>query len=362
MLSLESTLKRVYKNLHGVTIETLLSIFEKIPATPQFNSFFEELKSRKCKIALISSGLPTIVVNKLGSKIGADYCFGIEAGLANGKLTGEIGGEVIRKNGKLVLLNQILRNEQLSQRECAIVADDRNNSCLFLPEVKKIGYNPDFILRVKADYVVSGSISNILPIIDGNSVKRSFPSTNDFVRENIHASALFIPIVAGLVGAPIVITFICLIAAVYAISELLRLNGIKLPIISAITNHAASQSELFGFAAAPLYYALGIVLALLFPTPASSAAIAMFALGDSAASIFGGLFHFSIRLPFNKGKTLEGSLAGFFFAFLAGTIFLPPQIALIGAAIAMTIEYLPLPINDNVTIPVLTALALTLII
>ena len=69
----------------------------------------------------------------------------------------------------------------------------------------------------------------------------------------------------------------------------------------------------------------------------------MFCLGDSTASLFGGLI--STSLPFNKGKTWEGSLAGFFFAFLAGTFFVSPWLALVGAAIAMTIEVLPLPVK-----------------
>jgi dolichol kinase len=37
-------------------------------------------------------------------------------------------------------------------------------------------------------------------------------------------------------------------------------------------------------------------------------------------------------------------------------------LALIGAAIAMTIEVLPLPVNDNVLVPVITGVVLTLLI
>ena len=139
-----------------------------------------------------------------------------------------------------------------------------------------------------------------------------------------------------------------------------------MPLISSITRHAATQTELYGFVAAPLYFALGILLTLILclfsviSFSASGAAIAMFALGDSTASIFGGIW--GKRLPFNKGKTLDGALAVFFFAFLAGTFFVSPLYALAGAAFAMTIEALPLPINDNIVIPVLTGLFLTLII
>ena len=160
---------------------------------------------------------------------------------------------------------------------------------------------------------------------------------------------------------PIVGAIIFTIVFAYTVSELWRLEGKKLPLISTITRHAASQSELNGFAVAPLYFAFGILLTLVvFPHPASYAAIAIFCLGDSAASLFGGLI--SISLPFNKGKTWEGSLAGFFFAFLAGSFFVSPLLALAGAAIAMTIEVLPLPVNDNILIPIITGAALTFLI
>jgi len=241
------------------------------------------------------------------------------------------------------------------------VADDRNNRCIFLPEILKIGFDPDFIIRVKANRVVNGKLTGILPIIDGQPHKRYFPSANDLVREDIHAAGIFMPVIAGLIGVPIVAAIIILIALIYTASELYRLEGRELPLVSAITRHAASQSELYGFAPAPLYFAFGIVVTLmLFPAHASGAAIAMFCLGDSTASLFGGMI--SNSLPFNKGKTWEGSLAGFFFAFLAGTFFVPPLLALVGAAIAMTVEVLPLPVNDNVLVPVITGAALTLLI
>jgi phosphoserine phosphatase len=244
--------------------------------------------------------------------------------------------------------------------DCVVVADDRNNRCIFLPGMLKIGFNPEFIIRLKADRVVNGRLSGILPVIDGKKHKRSFPSTNDLVREDIHASGFFMPVIAGLIGIPVVATIIIFISLVYTVSELSRLEGRELPLVSAITRHAASQSELYGFAAAPLYFAFGIVATLLlFPIHAGGAAIAMFCFGDSAASLFGGLI--STSLPFNKGKTWEGSLAGFIFAFLAGLFFVSPWLALAGAAIAMTIEVLPLPVNDNVLVPLITGAALTLL-
>jgi len=362
VITLKSTLKHIFNIMQGIKIEKLMRIFDEIPSKPQLESVFAQLKTRNCKIALISSGLPTVIVEKLASTLGADYAFGIEVGVNDGKLTGEIWGDAIEANGKFKVLSQILAAEGLNLKDCVVVADDRNNSPIFLPGMKKIGYHPDFVLRVKADNVVTGKLSKILPIIDGKPKQRSLPLKNDMLRETIHACGFFVPVLAGLIGIYPVALLICVVSALYFLSELLRMNRKNLPIISAITRNAASQAELYEFAAAPLYFAIGILITLLlFPAPVNSAAIAIFALGDSAASLFGGPLS-KKPLPFNKGKTLEGSIAGFFFAFLVGSLFVSPALALIGAAVAMIIECLPLPVNDNILIPLCTGLVLMLIL
>ena len=209
---------------------------------------------------------------------------------------------------------------------------------------------------------MSGNLSKILPAINGKPKRRTLPSRNDVLREMIHASGALIPVLSSFIGLPVTALMICFVVSLYVISELLRMSGKNLPFISAVTRHAASQAELYEFAAAPIYFGVGILLALLlFPAPASGAAIAIFALGDSTASIFGR--HFSKKpLPFNKGKTLEGSLVGFCFAFLAGSLFILPLKALVGAAVAMAVECLPLPVNDNIMVPLCTGLALALLV
>jgi dolichol kinase len=226
----------------------------------------------------------------------------------------------------------------------------------------KIGYNPDFLLRIKSDHIVTGSIFKILAAINGEPKHRGNPSRNDVFRELIHASGFFIPIIAGAVGVPIVAVSIILVLGFYATSEYLRTEGKNMPVINFITRKAASQTELYQVVLAPAYFAIGILLALLiFPAPANSAAIAIFALGDSTASIFGRYLS-RTPLPLNKDKSLEGSAIGFLFALLAGSFFVSPLIAAAGAAVAMFVEYLPLPINDNLLIPLFAGLTVNLLV
>jgi dolichol kinase len=224
----------------------------------------------------------------------------------------------------------------------------------------KIGYNPDFTVRMKADNVVTGNLSSILPVVMRKPPKPRLPSRNDLRREAIHISAISIPFLVMLFGLNWVVFLISAIVSLYIVSEIARMEGKNLPLFSRITNLAASETELYEFATAPIYFALGILITLIvFPVPENSAAIAIFAAGDSSASLLGGLS--TIRNPINKGKTLGGSIGGLLFAFLAGAVFIAPWKALAGAIIAMTVEALPSPLNDNITIPFSAALGITLL-
>jgi phosphoserine phosphatase len=362
LISLKRALRTIFKGAHGMKIETLLQIAAKIPLMPDAKEVFQALGSRGFKTALISSGLPSTIVKEIAEEVGANYGYGFEVGTNADRLTGEIWGDVIEQNGKMTVLERIIESECLKEEECVIVADDRNNASMFLKKALKIGYNPDFMLRIKADKTVTGKMVKVLAIINGEPKHHGKLSKNDAAREIIHASGIFVPILAALIGIPIVSLTIIAVLVLYLVSEYMRTEGKRMPIIYSITRGAAAPTELYQLVLAPAYFATGILLALLlFPMPANYAAIAIFTLGDSFASIFGSTFS-KTKLPFNKDKSLEGSTAGFIAALIGGSVFVSPLFALVGALVAMIVESLPLPINDNLMIPICTGIALTLIL
>ena len=361
IISLKSALKHIFKVFKGISAEELLRTFRLVPMTSNVEAVFKLLKKDGWRTALISSGLPKIVVQDLASTLKADYAYGFELELDNGSLTGNIRGEVIERKGKLPVLEEILKTEGISLNDCVVVADDRNNASIFLPQVLKIGYNPDFAISAIADTVVVSDLREILPAIVRQARRKAGVSRNDVVREVIHACSFFVPIVAGYVGLFPVALFILITTCLYVFSELGRIERRNFPLITSVTRAAVTQSEAHEFATAPIFFALGILLTMLFfPFQISSAAVAIFALGDSAASLFGKAFGRRI-LPFNRVKTLEGSVAGFVFAFLAGSFFIVPSKALVGATFAMVVESLPLPLNDNLVTPLVTGVLLALI-
>jgi dolichol kinase len=147
----------------------------------------------------------------------------------------------------------------------------------------------------------------------------------------------------------------------YIASEFARIEGINFPLISAITRRAATKPELHEFVTAPIFFAAGIILSLLlFPEPINYVSIAVLALGDGAATLFGRKLGRK-TFPFNKGKKMEGTVFGFIFALLGAIFFVSPLKALIGAAVGMLMEVQPTPVSDNLTIPLTTGLVLMML-
>ncbi len=364
LLSLESALKRVFMILRGHALDEIFGLYEGIPLMPGAEELFVRLNRTGYKTALISSGLPTLFVKDLAARLGADYAFGLDLEVANGYLTGEIGGDVLKPYGKGVVLKKVVEDQGLNPKGCVVVADDRNNLSMFPFCALRIGFNPDFILSVKSDFVVRDDLLEILPIVTVNAsrVPSSIILRSEILRESIHMGSFSVPFLCTyLLGIYFASTLILLATLFYVVSEVSRLKGLNFPVLSKITWKAANKPELYEFATAPIIFAFGIVLSLiLFPVPASYASIAVLTLGDSSATLFGGKFG-SVRFPFNKGKNVEGSIFGFLFASLGAMFFVDPVKALAGAAMGILVESLPLPISDNLTVPLASGLFFTII-
>ncbi len=360
LLSLESALKRVFNLLKGFSVDEMLDIFKNVPLLPNVEAVFARLKEKGLKTAIISSGLPQVLVENLASRLKIDYAFGLELEMNNRILTGDIKGNVIKENGKSLALDEILRAENFKHIDCAVVADDRNNASIFHKEALRIGFNPDFAVALKSNHVVKGNLMEVVFILEGTQKKPRYSlSRNDAIREIIHASGVSVIPAAALFNSILVVFLLVLTTLAYSASELARITRRAIPIISSVTLNAATPSEKHEFALTPIFLALGIALSLiLFPSPINYAAIAIVSLGDSAASIFGKFFG-KIPIPYNKAKNLEGSIAMFAFAFFSASIFLNPLQALIGAVTGTLIESLPTPFNDNILTPLATGAMLT---
>ena len=186
---------------------------------------------------------------------------------------------------------------------------------------------------------------------------------NKLFRKSIHLLGFLVPIISITLGVVVAVAFVISLSALYSISEYSRVRGRSVPIITTITNMAirVDKENQTRFIVAPLFLAAGILSTLLiFPAPINYAAIAVVTLGDGSASIVGRMYGKN-KIPFSNGKTVEGTAAGIICAFIGALLFVSPTIAITAALIGMIVEFLPLRINDNISVPLLAALSMTLV-
>jgi len=361
IISLKKALRSLYGLFKGISLERFVSVFQGMPLMPGVITVFRDLKESGFKIALVSSGIPRVALDRMNERLGADYVSGLEIGLSDGLLTGDIWGDVIEPEGKAVALSKILGSGGMPNCYCIGVADDRNNLPLFQLCNLKIGYNPDFILTRKSDRIVKGDLTKILPVVKGEQKEMSsqrIPETS-IIRETIHVGGFLVPITcAYLFNRYAIALLISLVTGLYMVSEIRRMLGAGLPIIRDITLKAAERSEFEEFVSSPIFYALGIIMPLIiFPEPIGYVSLTVLTLGDGFATIVGERYG-RRHVPFNKVKTLEGSLCGLLPAFMGSLLFITPLRALVASLSGMIAEILPLPLNDNLTIPLVSGLAL----
>ncbi|NWG08979.1 MAG: hypothetical protein HXX80_01485 [Nitrososphaerales archaeon] len=177
----------------------------------------------------------------------------------------------------------------------------------------------------------------------------------------IHLSGFFIPFAATMIGIPYTFLIIAIVTILYTISEYLRVRDRGLPVIRTITLLASKDREVSRFVSAPVYFSSGIMISLIvFGSSIGFAAIGIVALGDGFAGLFGRLMGHNY-LPFNRKKTLEGSLFCFLFSWLGAYPFVSPSIAILGALIGSVVESVPLPIDDDLTMPIASGLTMQIV-
>jgi len=118
-----------------------------------------------------------------------------------------------------------------------------------------------------------------------------------------------------------------------------------------------------GITSASYFIVACLIAALAFPWHIAVTAILFLALGDPAATVVG-LWKGRIGM---WGRTLEGHAACFIVcglvAVVAASVWqdLTLPVAIVGAAAATLLQALPLPLNDNLTIPLGSAVVMRLV-
>jgi dolichol kinase len=180
----------------------------------------------------------------------------------------------------------------------------------------------------------------------------------ELFRQLIHVSGVFVVIFSYFLKTEILIV-LCIGILVF-MEILFRIDkNHHILFFSEILKRSKRRNDERGFA----YFFIGIILTLIFfqsNIAVANAAILLLVFGDSASNLVGRNFG-KVKLPLQEKKTLEGTLAFIVVGFLVALTQVPLYPAVLGALSGAIIEAYS-PIDDNIPIPLLSALVMSLII
>ena len=174
----------------------------------------------------------------------------------------------------------------------------------------------------------------------------------------------------GLLVIALLLKYLTRWQAVALLGLLLFITLFVMPQLT-IRSHFYREFERRYSAGAVLYVLVLLVLLLVLPLPILAASWSILALGDGAATLVGTRFR-AHALPWNPEKTYAGSLAFLFFGTLGASALLwwilPAlewrSVLFLGVKttmVATIVESLPWKVNDNITVPLASAVVLSLL-
>jgi len=142
-------------------------------------------------------------------------------------------------------------------------------------------------------------------------------------------------------------------------SEIFRIKGFYFPIVQEISSFCRKKNE-YGFLVEPFLYITSLFILSLLELDLFLVGSIPLVVGDA----FAGLIGYRVgkhSIPYNKSKTIEGSVAFFLSSFLAYLIFFNPLNSLILSLFATFVEGL-LKRFENILLPFLCVFFYLLIV
>ena len=156
--------------LAGLPAEALEEIVRGLPLAPGAGRLLAALDRRGYRIAVISGGFAWFarrVAERFGFRV--DHVRAHELVIRNGRLTGEIEGEVIDGVSKADFLREIAAREGLAPEQVVAAGDGANDVEMLRAAGLGIGFRPRPSLRAEADYVIENfGLDGILYLLGMN--------------------------------------------------------------------------------------------------------------------------------------------------------------------------------------------------
>lgn len=142
--------------LKGLDVSALEQVAGNLRLTEGAETLLKTLNKLGYKTAILSGGF-TYFANKLRDKLGFDYVYANDLDIVDGKVTGEVTGNIIDGHRKASLLQEIVKQESLTLEQTIAIGDGAND----LPMLSIAGLGIAFRAKPLVERSARQSISNL---------------------------------------------------------------------------------------------------------------------------------------------------------------------------------------------------------
>ncbi|MFW6138209.1 MAG: HAD family hydrolase, partial [Spirochaetota bacterium] len=200
-ISFKKLLAKSYKIIESVNASRALEIADDIKKFTNIKETIRILHRNNYFVSIISSGIPTFVLKKLGQEIYADYCSGLEVTIEQDR----IWINPHNNQSKDRIVEKLLGRLGLNWDRVVSVGDDPTNVDLIKKSRLGIGFNPSRVVRKYADVIVEGyDLLELIPYIipehrvPRHLTKKQFTIKREIYRKKIHFLGVLVPLGAYL--------------------------------------------------------------------------------------------------------------------------------------------------------------------
>jgi phosphoserine phosphatase len=162
-LPFEAALKERLGLLAGVTEAQLQEVYDRrIQVMPGAATLVATMKAHGAYTALVSGGF-TFFTSRIAARVGFDTNRANVLGLANGKMTGQVEGDILGKEAKLATLQDIIRDRRLDIGQTLAVGDGANDLDMIRAAGLGVAYRAKPVVAADADAAIThGDLTALL--------------------------------------------------------------------------------------------------------------------------------------------------------------------------------------------------------
>jgi len=165
-IDFETSLRRRVALLAGLEAETLERVFEeRLFLNPGAEALLEGLRLRGIRFALVSGGF-TFFTDRLKSRLGLDYTLANHLEIREGRITGEVHGDIVGAQAKADLLEGLCDELEISPAQTVAMGDGANDLLMMERAGLSVAYHAKPTVQERATCALNhGGLDSVLHLI-----------------------------------------------------------------------------------------------------------------------------------------------------------------------------------------------------